>query len=147
MIMTKLLKPFTLLAAMLLFFTNGSAAWAGIAIIANPSNKQHGVSKQTIADMYLNKIKKFSNGRTVEPVDQAKGSAIREKFYKSVLKMTEREVNRYWAKRKFTGKAKTPKVLDGDRQIKEWVARNPEALGYIDGGSLDNTVKVLLIIP
>jgi ribosomal protein S3 len=61
--------------------------------------------------------------------------------------MSEREVNRYWAKRKFTGKAKTPKVLVSDREVKEWVARTPEGLGYIDGKSLDNTVKVLLIIP
>ena len=147
-LMKKYLKSLSILAASLILLAGtSSAVWAGMAIIAHPDNSQHGVNTQTIADMYLDKIQRFSNGSKVEPVDQAKGNKLRKKFYQSVLKMPEREVNRYWAKRKFTGKARAPKVLSGDRAIKEWVANTPGGLGYIDGKSLDKSVKVLLIIP
>ena len=146
--MKKFLKSLSITAVALICLLSGnSAAWAGMAIIANPANSQHGVNIQTIADMYMDKIQRFSNGNKVDPVDQTKGSKLRKKFFRSVLKMPEREVNRYWAKRKFTGKAKAPKVLSGDRAVKEWVANTPGGLGYIDGKSLDKTVKVLLIVP
>ncbi|MDH5571996.1 MAG: phosphate ABC transporter substrate-binding protein [Gammaproteobacteria bacterium] len=146
--MKKCLKRVSLITVgILCLLSVNTTAWAGMAIIAHPDNSQHGVNVQTIADMYMDKLQRFSNGSKVEPVDQAKGSDIREKFYRSVLKMTEREANRYWAKRKFTGKAQAPKELTGDRAIKEWVAATPGGLGYIDGKSLDKSVKVLLIIP
>jgi len=124
-----------------------SIAQAEIAVIAHKSNTQHGVSVQDIADMYLGKLRHFSNGKTVKLVEPRKGSETRRKFNSAVLNMSEREISRYWSKRRFTGKVKPPKTLNSDREIREWVADTPEGLGYIDGKSLDGSVKLLLIIP
>jgi ABC-type phosphate transport system substrate-binding protein len=55
-------------------------------------------------------------------------------------------MNRYWSKRKYTGKGKPPVVALGDDAVKELVANTPGAIGYIDGKSLDKSVKVILII-
>ncbi len=129
---------------LLLSFAN---AQAGIAVIANKSNKQHAVTKKMVANMYLGKMKHFSNGRSVKPVDQPRGSQLRKKFYRAVLGMSESELNRYWAKRKYSGKGKPPMKLNTDAEILDWVASNPEAIGYIDGKSLNGKVKVLLILP
>ena len=131
----------------LVLMASVSAANAEIAIIAHPSTKEIGVSKTTIADMFMGKTKTFRNGTRVKPVDQAKGSSIRSKFYKSVVRKSEAQVNRYWAKLKYTGKGKPPKEVSGDAAVKDWVASNPGAIGYIEGKHLDSSVKVVLIIP
>ena len=140
----KTMLRLVLTVSLLLGFT---AVQAGIAVIANKSNKQHAVSRKMVADMYLGKMKHFSNGRSVKPVDQPQGSSLRKKFYRSVLGMSESELNRYWAKRKYSGKGKPPMRLSTDAEVLDWVASNPEAIGYIDGRSLNGKVKVLLILP
>ena len=41
---------------------------------------------------------------------------------------------------------KPPVVVLSDDAVKELVANTPGAIGYIDGKSLDKSVKVILII-
>jgi ABC-type phosphate transport system substrate-binding protein len=127
-------------------FLLASIAAAEVAIITHPGTQEIGLSKDKVADVYLGKIKTFSDGTPTKPVDQSKDSLLREKFYKAILGKTESEMNRYWSKRKYTGKGKPPMVVIGDEAVKEVVANTPGAIGYIDGKSLDKSVKVILII-
>jgi len=112
-------------------FLLASIAAAEVAIITHPGTQEIGLSKDKVADVYLGKIKTFSDGTPTKPVDQSK---------------TETEMNRYWSKLKYTGKGKPPVVVLGDDAVKELVANTPGAIGYIDGKSLDKSVKVILII-
>ena len=133
------------LAAMLLIA--GQVAYAGVAVITHPGVTEIGLSKDKLTEIYLGKMKSFSNGTRVQAVDLPKRSEAHKKFYKVVVQMTDSEMNRYWAKLKYTGKGKPPKQLDTDEEVKSWVANNPGAVGYIDGKYLDKSVKVVLIIP
>ncbi len=123
------------------------AAQAEIAFIANPNNRLHGLDMQTIARVYRGEIRHLPNGEKVTPVDQPKGSPIRKHFYEKVLGMSEKELSRYWSKYKFTGKRKPPMILNSDAEVKRWVANHPDAIGYISGDSLDDSVELLQIIP
>jgi len=128
-------------------FTVVSSVKAEIVVITNKATKLHGASVDELGKLYLGQNKSFSNGQRVTVADHVIGSEIRQKFYKKVLNMTEKELSRYWAKRKFTRKFKSPKIISGDLAIKQWVALTPNSLGYIDSKSLDGSVKVLLILP
>lgn len=123
------------------------AAQAGIAIITNPGVNEIGISSDKVADIYMGRKKTFSDGTRVEPIDQASDTSVRKKFYQSVVKMSNSQVNRYWAKLKFTGKGRPPRVISGDEAVRNWVATHPGAIGYIDGKYLNDTVKVVLILP
>jgi len=122
-------------------------AQAELAFIANPNNKLHGLDLDTIAKVYRGEIRHLPNGARITPVDQPKGSPLRKHFYERVLHMSEKEVSRYWAKYRFTGKRKPPMVLSSDAEVKSWIATHPDAVGYISGDSLDDTVELLQIIP
>jgi len=145
--MRKLQSVFYRALVALLLLTGVQAAGAEIAVIVNPNTQVIGLSRDTIADIYLDKKKTYPNGTRIKPVDQSSSSPVRKKFYQSVVKMTDSEVNRYWSKLKFTGKGRPPKTISGDEAVKNWVASNPGAIGYIDGKYLDKSVKVILIIP
>ncbi|HEX9627099.1 MAG TPA: hypothetical protein VGA00_09195 [Acidiferrobacterales bacterium] len=134
------------LLASLVLATVSAVANAGLAIIAHPSNPTTGITADEAARVYLGKTRTLSSGTQVTAVDQGAGAA-RDKFYKSVVQMDDRAVKTHWSKLLFTGKARPPQELGGDEAVKEFVSRNPDAIGYVDGKVLDRSVKVLLIVP
>lgn len=123
------------------------AANAELAIIAHPDTKAAGISKDELANLYLDKAKSLPDGTSADPVDQPEGSAARAKFYEQVTGKSERQIKSYWSKRMFTGKGRPPQTLSGDDAVKAYVAKTPGAIGYIDGQSVDGSVKILLILP
>jgi ABC-type phosphate transport system substrate-binding protein len=145
--MKKLNKLITLTLIISSLFLLAPVANAGVAVITHPGVKEIGLSKNRLADIYLGKIKNFSNGTKIQPVDLPTDDSAHKKFYQEVVKMSDSAVNRYWSKLRFTGKGKPPKVLSDPRELIKWVANNEGAIGYIDGKYLNKTVKVVLILP
>ncbi len=134
-------------AVMVLLLAGIQTVQAEIAVITHPGVKEIGVSREQVADIYMGNSKSYPNGVSAKPVDQSSNSPVREKFYKAVVRKSASEVNRHWSRLKFTGKGKPPRVIAGDEAVKNWVARNPGAIGYIEGKYLDKSVNVVLIIP
>jgi len=145
--MKKLFKLFTLSIVISSLYLVAPIANAGVAVITHPGVKEIGLSKSKLANIYLGKIKNYSNGKSIKAVDLPKNSAAHKKFYKSVVKKSSAAVKRHWSKLKFTGKGKPPKELGSARDVLNWVATTEGAIGYIDGKFLNNSVKVVLIIP
>lgn len=127
-------------AALLFVFT--SVASAEVAVIVNPGNSDQ-VSAEDIQKIYLAKTKTFPNGRTAIPVDQAEGSAIRIEFLSKVINKDEAQMKSYWSRLIFTGKGVPPISLADDAAVKELVNRNIDAIGFINAGSVDDSVKVI----
>ena len=133
--------------SLILLLGAAGAAQAGVAIIAHPSNPLAGITQEQLARIYLGKTREFPNGAPVTALDLREGSTARIKFYKAVTDKSETALKAYWSKLLFTGKAQPPKEMNDDESVKEWVSKNPDALGYVDGKVLDKSVKVLLILP
>jgi ABC-type phosphate transport system substrate-binding protein len=140
-------NAFAWLNGLLLWCALVGSAHAELAVIVHPSLKLVGISKEEVSDIYLARTRTFPNGAEVERVDQESDSAARKQFMKGVLDLDEGEWKSFWAKQIFTGKAKPPQVLSGDAAVRDWVAVNPEGLGYVQGKYVDSSVKVLLILP
>ena len=136
-------------SALVLFsvLATATVVQAEIVIITNKATSLHGITLDEVGRLYMAQSKSFSNGNRASVADYAPGTAIRKQFYQKVLQMSDSEVSRYWAKRKFTRKVKPPKKISGEVAMKQWVASTTDSLGYVDGKSLDGSVKVLLIIP
>jgi len=132
-----------------LYFT-AIIANADIAIITNANVQQSEISKSSLKKIYLGKLKKYSNGDKIKPVDLPSDTAIHKMFYTLVMNKSNSAMNRYWSKLKYTGKGKPPKELTNNREIIKWVAATKGAVGYIDDRYvkyLKKSVKVVLTIP
>lgn len=143
----KKLSQSLLVAVTLALSTMSLTVHAALAIIAHPSNPLSGITAEEAERLYLGKTDEFSNGRHATPVDQAAGSTMRTKFYRSVIKKDDAELKAYWSRLVFTGKGQPPRELADDAAVKAFVAGNPDAIGYVDGKFVDSSVKVLLILP
>jgi ABC-type phosphate transport system substrate-binding protein len=107
-----------------------------IVVIVNPAAKP--ISKEQIADLYLGRI----GGLT--PIDQRVGSAIYVEFYKKATGRDLAQVKAIWSRILFNGRGLPPKQLPDSAAVKQAVAANPDAVGYIEKSAVDASVKVAL---
>lgn len=108
-----------------------------VAVIVNPKHGG-GLSADQVSNIFLGKSADLTG------VDLPDGNGVREAFYQKVTGKDAAQVKAYWAKLVFTGKAQPLKEMASDADVKKFVAGNPNAIGYIDKGAVDGTVKVIL---
>jgi ABC-type phosphate transport system substrate-binding protein len=135
----------TLIAAGL--FLGATCAQAELAIIAHPGNPLNSIDQAEVERLYMGRSRSFPGGGSVKPLDQALGNPMRDKFFASVLGMTEAQVTGYWSRRMFSGKGTPPDTLADDQAVKARVASDPASIGYVREDVVDSSVKVLLLVP
>ncbi len=140
----KILK--TLLISALLTTGFSMPAFAAVAVIIHPDNPNTLDSTQ-VRKIFLGKSRAFPDGMEVLPVDQDTGQEDRAVFIKLVLKKDEGNLNSYWARMLFSSKGKPPKVINDSKAMKQLIASNKNAIGYIDAKLVDESVKVVVIVP
>ena len=118
------------------------ACYADVAVVVNSANASD-ISDSEISRVFLGKLKKFSGGTSAMPVNLGVGTAARDEFESKVLSKSSSQVKAYWSKMMFSGKGKPPEEVDSDAAVIAFVAANPGAIGYVDAGSVDATVKVV----
>jgi ABC-type phosphate transport system substrate-binding protein len=127
--------------AFLLAF-NSTLSLAEIAVVVHPSNNNT-LSNTDISRLFLGKKKVFPDGATALPISQTETSEIAETFAKAALSKSPSQLKAYWSKQIFTGKGTPPDQMESDTQVKEVVAKNPSAIGFIDSAAVDSSVKVV----
>lgn len=118
-------------------------AEADVVVIANPSIKISGLDATTVKRLFLGKDSNLADGTAVELADQTEGDTTREKFYADVIGKNPIQLKAYWAKRVFSGKGMPPVVIGDDRDVVQWVSKTNNAIGYVDSGAVNDTVKTL----
>jgi ABC-type phosphate transport system substrate-binding protein len=71
-----------LLSLVLIVLSVGTARAQGYTVIVNAANPASSASKEEIANIFLKKSMKWPHGGAAMPVDQDKGSKVREAFTK-----------------------------------------------------------------
>lgn len=138
-----ILDAFRILSVIALLM--GSNAYAELVVIVNPLNGNT-LDKGEIKRLYMGKRHTYPDGAKVVPIDQTENSAIREAFTSKVLEKNSQNMKSYWAKKVFTGQGNPPDIRDGDQKVKETVASDPAAIGYIDAANADDSIKIILTI-
>jgi ABC-type phosphate transport system substrate-binding protein len=119
----------------------------GIVVVVNQKNKATAISLDQLKKIYLGKTREFPTGTATTAIDQTATNEIKTRFNEIVLEKTAKQLQTYWSVQIFTGKGTPPAILGSDDEVKAWVAKNPEGIGYINAESVDATVKVVLRIP
>jgi phosphate transport system substrate-binding protein len=126
---SRLLKP-----AELSGLTAVAIAWDGIVMIAHPANKVANLSLEQLRDIFSGKITNWSlvggNAASIVVVNREEGSGTRNAFVEVVMRQTPL--------------VKTL-VQGSTGAVRQSVAGNPNAIGYISLAGLDATVKSLAV--
>lgn len=138
-------KKQRILFLMLILFSFAATSFADVAIIVHRDNNSN-LTAEDIRDIFLKKTKSFTNGQKALPINQKRGTDIRNTVIEKILKKNSSQETAYWAHYQFSGKGRRPKVVNGDKNVISFVAKNKFAIGYVDRKSINDSVKVVYII-
>ena len=119
-----------LLATVVLFMGYPiTPAIAEIIIVANSGVQESVVSAYDLKQIFLRKKKNLAGG--VVTIAVQKKTDIHAEFLRKFIKKTPSQFKRYYKKMIFSGKGKSPLVLQDDAAMLSWVAQTPGAMGYV----------------
>ena len=116
-------------------------AMAEVVVVVNPKAADTTMSKDQIAQFFLGK------SSSMTPIDQPEDTPVRAEFYRKVTDKDASQAKALWSKLVFTGKATMPKEVANSAAVKAAIAANPKAIGYIEKGAVDASVKVVYSAP
>lgn len=130
---------------------SASSASGELAIVVNNTNDIQEISVEDVASIFLGKSRQLPDGTKVVPLDQLEGSGLKQEFYAKVVRKTLPQLNSYWSRLIFTGRGQPPFAVSGNSEVLEFIASNPNMIGYVDVRALQtaanlSNVKVLLTI-
>lgn len=121
-----------------------ASVYAEVVVIVSAQNPVTSLTAAQTTRIFLGKVNTFPDDSAAVPIDQAEGRAIRDEFYSKVVHKSSSQLTAYWAKVIFTGNGRPPEMLEGDVAVRKAVAKNPNAIGYIDKSTVDRSVRVIL---
>lgn len=125
----------------------GRIAAAEVVAVVSVKSPVTTLSKNQVADIFLGKSNRFPEGGPAMPIDQAEGSALRDEFYAVLVGKSSAQMKAHWSKIIFTGRGQPPREVPNSIEVKNLVANNPNAIGYIELSQLDSSLRVVFQNP
>ena len=132
--------------AFMLLAMFAASAHAEVVVIVSDKSPVTSLTAEQTAKIFLGKTTNFPNDGTAFPVDQVEGSEVRKEFYEKVVHKNPTQLSAYWARVIFTGNGQPPVELEGNITVRSVVAKNRNAIGYIDKRYLNRSVRVVLTV-
>ena len=123
-----------------------SAAAEPILVVVNKNNPLVTLPRQAVTDIFMGRTEYFPDGMPIFRVDASANSKVRAEFYRRLVNMSTSEVNAYWARLTFTGRATPPMQVRSDMDVTKLVEMNPSAIGYIRKGDMNEQLKTIFIM-
>jgi ABC-type phosphate transport system substrate-binding protein len=116
----------------------------GFQVVVNSSNPAQSVTRRELADLFLKKVTRWPDGRTIEPVEPAERSRTRSYFLSDVMNgRSALALKTFWQKRVFSGRDTPPVEKTSDEEVVAFVKANPGAIGYVADTASVAGVKVI----
>ncbi len=143
------MKKYLVLLAIILLSTPLRGWGQELLVIVNKENAMSSLSKQQVIDLFMGRTPYFPSGDAVVKLDAPSSSKVRENFYQSLVQMSLPEINAYWARLMFSGRATPPMQVPKEQDVIKLVASNSNAIGYVlksSSGELNDDVKTIFVI-
>jgi ABC-type phosphate transport system substrate-binding protein len=114
-------------------------------VVVNPNVSGSKIDRGVLAQIFLGKARRWSDGRPIVAVDLSTTSAVRETFSAEVLGMRIDGVKNYWIRNVGAG-VRPPMTKASDQEVLAFVASAPGAVGYVSEGTpLPPDVRVVAV--
>jgi ABC-type phosphate transport system substrate-binding protein len=116
-----------------------------MVVIVNPANPVV-LSKSLVVSYYLGESRSWSGGVPIKLLELSPDNPMRAAFDKDVLGKSTQQLKDIWSQNSLSGKAIPPRDLTSDEEVKKAVSASKIAIGYIKASSVDDTVRVALVL-
>ncbi|MDB6090146.1 MAG: hypothetical protein JWN85_2930 [Gammaproteobacteria bacterium] len=115
-----------------------------LAVIVNPANSVHALSRREALDIFVGRYRTFPSGMAALPIDLGISSPERTQFYLVLAHKDLSDMTSYWARVTFSGRMTPPFQVADARLAVDLVATNLNAIAYVNSASVDKRVRVVL---
>ncbi len=135
----------SLIIALAVLLVGGPAgAEERLAVIVHPS-RSAALSTADLAQIYMKQRRYWPNRRPIIPVNREVESNERATFADAVFGDQAAHLGLYWNRKYFVGLL-PPATLASAEAVKRFVATEPNAIGYVEASSVDDSVRVVLYL-
>ena len=120
-----------------------AAAADNIVVIVNQNIGVNKMSRDDVIDIFLGRSRRLPSGVTALPLDLPSTSLEREQFYSRLTGKSMGEINAYWARLIFSGRASPPSLAMSQEEAMQMVADNRNAMGYVAKSKVTPSVKII----
>ena len=153
--MNTLMQKPILLAILLLTLTMSwlrlptvTAAPEEVDVVVNKSNNVAPLTREEVRRIFIGDKSSWPGGKRIAVLMLERDQPERAVILQSVFKMNESEYTKYFLQAAFTGKVlAAPRDLASVAQMKAHLAANPNAIGYLKKADVDDSVKIVLMLP
>ena len=129
-----------------LFLSCAGAQAGELVVIVSARSQVEAMRPDQVAAIFLGQSARFPDGTVATPIDQPIGSSQRDGFYQRATGKTPALLKAWWSKMVFTGRGQPPRELAGNAAVRQAVAGDPGAIGYIDREAIDPSVRQVLLV-
>lgn len=122
------------------------AAAAQVAIIAHKTVPIDSVTQIQVLDIYSGEIRRWKNGTPIVAFDLTVEGSVREQFYQYLGRKSSR-LKSIWMKNLLMGEGGPPESAKSEPEVLAKVARTPGAIGFVRPEVVDDSVKILAVVP
>lgn len=120
-----------------------AAAADDIVVIVNQKTDVNKMSRDEVINIFLGRNRQLPSGVTALPLDLPGTSPEREQFYSRLTGKSMSEINAYWARLIFSGRASPPSLVHSQEEAMQMVADNRSAMGYVARNKVTPSVKII----
>jgi len=140
-----LLAAAVFIAGGTLLLRRAAAAGEEVDIIVNKANTIYDLPIADAKKVFMGDKSTWPSGKRVTILMIAQGQPERAVVLRQIYKMSEEDLGQYFIAAGFAGKVSAPpKDVASAAQMKQSVATNPGAIGYVKKEDVDETVKTVL---
>lgn len=122
----------------------GKAAEA-VELIANPSISVKTLSINEARALFYMRSREWPDGVPVTIFVLEDDNPVHRQFSKQQLRLFPYRLRRVWDRHLFSGTGRVPEVVGNSREMIDWVASTPGAIGYVDKEYIDEGVQIIEI--
>lgn len=111
-------------------------------IIANKQTAGSSINKKALKGIYLREVKNWGNGNEIIVVSLGDGGD----FYQNLFGKSTVQMQAYWLNMRIKYSVDLPVTKPDSSSVKQFVASNKGAIGFIRKSDLDDSVKVLNVV-
>lgn len=119
-------------------------ACAEIVVVVDARSPIQSLSQNDVVNIFMGRYRLFPGGELAFPVDQPKGSDVRNEFYRLLIGKSPSEISAYWARLHFSGAARQPAQAGDVADVLTHVLGTRGGIAYLDRSRVDSRVRIVL---
>jgi hypothetical protein len=102
-------------------------------VVVKADSSISALTKKEVMGLFLGRAKYLPTGDKVKALDFPIASAVRAEFYRALTGKNIADIDAYWARLQYSGRATPPEPIESSELIMQIVSKEKRAIAYLPG--------------